>query len=71
MGWSSGTYLAGDIIAGLKDVGFDFETRSTVYRVLIPAMEQADWDTQSECEGSDPAFDAVLRELHPKWYEGE
>ena len=67
MGWASGSRLVDDVIKGLKKSALSPADREVVYRVLIPTMEDFDWDAQDDCVGSDPAFDAVLKELHPDW----
>jgi hypothetical protein len=47
----------------------DAEVRQGVYAILIETFEDMDWDTQNECKGVDPAFDAALEAAHPDWYE--
>lgn len=69
MGWGSGAALMSEVIAAIKPNVADEEARKGIYRILINAFEDMDWDTQQDCEGEDPAFDAVLSELHHHWYE--
>lgn len=59
------------IITTLRDKVPQKETREEIYRAIIPAFEDHDWDTQNECEGEDPAFDSVIKELHPEWDEDD
>jgi hypothetical protein len=73
MGWASGSYIMNDIIDGMKDQ-FPYmpSTREIVYRIVIPALENGDWDTQDESMGLDPSFDVVMKDLHPDWdWDGE
>ena len=71
MGWSRGSRVMGEIITALQPHLPDDEARKGVYKILIDCFENMDWDTQNECEGEDPAFDAAMEELHPDWYEEE
>lgn len=68
MGWSSGSRLFATVIKAVKDRLPD-DKRKALYIELIGAFEDFDWDTQEECLGLDPVYDAALRELHPGWYE--
>ncbi len=67
MGWSSGSELFGEVIKAVTDRVSSVEDRKAIYKKLIPAFEDQDWDTQDECMGEDPAFDAAIKELHPTW----
>lgn len=71
MGWASGSRVMSEIIAAIQPHLPDENARKEVYKILINVFEDDDWDTQDECEGEDPAFDAALAELHPDWYEEE
>lgn len=71
MGWSSGSRLMGDVIDALKDNVPEQDIRENIYAAIIPAFEDADWDTQDECMGEDDAFDAVMYDLHPDWFEDD
>jgi hypothetical protein len=68
MGWASGSSLFSEVIASIQPEIPDDEKRKTIYTKLIAAFEDSDWDTQNECLGEDPAYDAALKELHPDWY---
>jgi hypothetical protein len=57
----------GDIIESLKRHVPKEKTRIKIYKDIIGAMEDRDWDTQDECLGEDPACDKAMRELHPDW----
>jgi len=71
MGWSKGT----DIVTGLIEVLVvevpNEEARVRIYKKVIDVCEDADWDTQGECRGLDPAYDRALHELHPDWSDEE
>ena len=71
MGWSGGSEIMSKVIAALQEHMPDEKARREVYGTLIEAFEDMDWDTQGECEGVDPVFDATLRGMHPHWYEDE
>lgn len=68
MGWSSGSRLFNDLISVLQSEIQDETKRKAIYTKLIQVFEERDWDTQDECLGEDPAYDAALMELHPDWY---
>lgn len=63
MGWGSGSTLMSRIISDFQKQGIDPETRKRVYKILIPAFEAQDWDTQDDCWDEDPVFDQVLETL--------
>lgn len=62
MGWSSGSELFSEIIFSVKSEVKDNEARKRIYRHLIRAFEDQDWDTQDECCGEDDAYDAIFEE---------
>ena len=67
MGWGSGSDMMDDIIFDMKKKIKDKDIRKTIYKILIDAFENHDWDTQDDCLGSDKVFDDALKELHPDW----
>ena len=67
MGWASGTEVADIIIETVKAEVKDDATRKRIYIGMIRALEHYDWDTQDECMGTDPMFDAALHQAHPDW----
>lgn len=69
MGWASGSRLFSEVIDVVKRYVPDEDDRIDIYKGLIDAFGESDWDTQDECVGEDSAYDAALRELHPEWYE--
>jgi hypothetical protein len=72
MGWCSGAEVMSNIIMVLmKEVG-NVAQRIRIYEGIIGALENHDWDTQTDCLGEDPAFDVALEKLYPDWdWEGE
>ena len=70
MGWASGSELFSRLVKTMKKHVGDPEKRTAIYEEMIDAFEDADWDTQDECMGEDPAFDAAMKKLHPNWGEG-
>ena len=67
MGWASGSDVMSAVIYGLNKKIDDEEIRKIVYRILIDALEDQDWDTQEDNFGEDVAYDEALREAHPTW----
>jgi len=67
MGWSNGSYVMQEIIAGVVEEVREHDERKRLYIHIINALENADWDTQDECVGIDSAFDEALEELHSDW----
>ena len=69
LGWASGSRLFSSVIQSLKDAGIEESQRKTIYVAIIPAFWEHDWDTENECEGLDPAFDAAMELLWPGYFE--
>lgn len=66
MGWASGSQLAEKIIKGIKKEVKDEKTRERIYRPIIDALEEMDWDTEDEVEGIDPAWDKAMKAYRKK-----
>jgi len=60
-----------DIIQGMRQANVPYPQRREMYRILIPAMQDCDWDTEMDNLDDDPAFDAELESLHPDWFPDE
>ena len=71
MGWASGSRIFSEIIAAVKPHVADKDARKSIYRPIIEAFENDDWDTQDECLDEDEAYDEVMREIHPDWFDEE
>lgn len=59
MGWSSGSRLMSDIIDAVYSNVRDKSARAKIYEILIPAFEDFDCDTLSECTDVDEEFDRI------------
>lgn len=62
MGWGSGSAIFGEIISSLQENIPDKDVRKKIYQDIYGAFANADWDTEDECLGEDPAFDEVYYE---------
>lgn len=62
MGWSSGTDVMSNIISAVKETIADEDTRYELYKGIVSALENADWDCMDECFGEDPAYDRLAIE---------
>lgn len=71
MGWGSGSRLMREVIRGLNEQRIPETLRASFYKILIPAMRDRDWDTETECMGIDAAYDSTLREMFPDWFTEE
>ena len=60
MGWNRGSDLMDSIIRSLKYHVINPSVRKEIYKEIIEAFEDHDWDTQDECLGVDEAFDSAL-----------
>jgi len=69
MGWASGSQVMDGIIEVVQKEIKDPKVRFRLYKGIILALEEQDWDTENECEGTDDAYDKALKELHPDWYK--
>ena len=69
MGWASGSEVMDGIIEVVQKEIKDPEVRFRLYKGIIVALEDQDWDTENECEGQDDAYDKALMKLHPDWYK--
>lgn len=61
MGWSSGTDLVEKVANAIKANVADPKVRTKLYRALVAAAEDNDWDCQNEVEGIDPILDKIVR----------
>lgn len=65
MGWSSGSSLFNSVIKVIKPNIADKKKRVEIYKELIVAFVDSDWDTLDECLGADDAYDEAVDELYP------
>jgi len=71
MGWGSASGIMNTVIDVVKLHVKDREARQSIYEPIIDILEEGDWDTQDESLGLDEAFDDLMKERHPHWFEGE
>ncbi len=71
MGWASGSVIFSQIIKSVQKHVDDKEARKEIYRPIFHQFEADDWDTQDECMGKDEAYDELIKEIHPGWFEDE
>jgi hypothetical protein len=69
MGWSSGSYLMGNVIDIIRSNITSASVRTDIYIGLIREFEDMDCDTLRECMGNDRAFDEAMIELYPERME--
>lgn len=60
MGWSSGSNIAIPMVKAIRKHVVDEATRRALYETLVEALQDEDWDTQSEAACIDPVFDSVI-----------
>jgi len=70
MGWSSGSDIA-EVVIRLVRRYVPKDKRRAFFRSFVKEMYNHDWDGESDVEGRDPDFDAVLKELNPDWYDDD
>jgi hypothetical protein len=63
MSWSGGTELMQVFMRSMEQRNIEHDVRKKVYLVVIPGMQDMDWDTAYELEGIDPAYDEALAEI--------
>jgi hypothetical protein len=57
MGWSSGSFLMGQIIKSCNEVEIEDDKRYKLYKKIIEDFKNEDCDTLCECKGIDRMFD--------------
>ena len=69
MGWGSGVVVFDKIAAKVLTEDLD---RKGILETVIDALEDGDWDTQSDSDYYDhPLVQEVLKERHPNWFREE
>jgi hypothetical protein len=70
MGWCSATSIFDSVCEGL--LSDQPKSKKEVLKELIVALEDGDWDCQTESEFYDnPLVQEVMRELHPHWFDDD
>lgn len=67
MGWSSGLYVATDVLSAVEKHVPPGQMQEDLLRDLFFALERADWDTQDEVAELSPLAYKVLKRMHPEW----
>jgi hypothetical protein len=68
MGWCSATYIFDEIVKALKDGG----DKKEAIKQLIIALEDEDWDCQSDSVyWDDEEVKSIFKEMHPDWFKEE
>lgn len=62
MGWSSGSEIMQAVIKVVKKEVPDSSQRTRIYKPILEAMENHDWDCQNEVMEIDPAFDKLIEQ---------
>lgn len=72
MSWHSGSDIMEAIVkSALKNIP-DENVRRELYRDVMPALENQDWNDHPDLFGMDPIFDKVVRERHgDRWSDDE
>lgn len=66
MGWCSATIIFDKVVGALLD---DKDKKEAI-KALIEALEDNDWDCQSDSDYFDhPLIKEIFKELHPSWFE--
>ena len=69
MGWGGGTHIADAMVHSIEDKVPLKHIRVAIYKDLIAALENLDWDRQTECIGISDSFDEALKESYPVWFD--
>lgn len=73
MSWSGGYEILNKFKNKLKHIVKDRSTRKEVYKLLISALEDEDWDCGDFDMATkyDSAILEAMKELHPNWFTDE
>jgi len=72
MGWHSGSLVMEAVVkSALKHVT-DENVRRDIYRDVMPALEDQDWNDHPDVFGLDRVYDEVVRERHgDRWSDDD
>jgi len=70
MGWADGSRVMNEIIDAVKANVPDPEVRKRIYRPIYGVLRDQDWDTVDESLFIDRAFNAVVAEDDPEYFDG-
>lgn len=61
MGWSGGCYIMDRVIVAMRKHVADPKAREAVYREVIAALRDSDWDTEDDVAAKDPAYTRAMK----------
>lgn len=72
MGWCSGTDIFDSVVCAVLKMSIPIPDQKKIIHVLMDAMQDKDWDCQSDSMYYDHPFvrEAYFDLLHPDWKEG-
>jgi hypothetical protein len=47
----------------------DKGTRKQIYGTVVDELLAYDWDDESDCMGQDVAYDELIKDRHPSWFD--
>ena len=72
MGWCGGTEIFDKLVGKILDIKADDDTKINLIRILVVALEDQDWDCQSDSDYYDnPLVYFAFTEIHPDWNTAE
>jgi hypothetical protein len=69
MSWGGGTDVMTELIDALFEARVLSDQRKLIYRQMLKALADLDWDGELECFGIDVIFDETVEEMHPEWFD--
>ena len=70
MGWCSATMIFDAVCSAVLEEG-EIDKKEII-AIVANALEDGNWDCQSDSAYyEDPIVQAVMREMHPRWFEDE
>lgn len=68
MGWCSGTGVFDPVCKAILELDLDKKQKTKLITVLAKALEEMDWDCQSESDfWEHPLVREVMKKLHKDW----
>jgi hypothetical protein len=70
MGWSGGVDVFDNVAGEIIAQNIDEDSAFAVLDALIDALEDQDWDTESDSEYyNHPLIKLVFKKRHPDWFD--
>ena len=63
MGWANGSKIVRAVVDGMNDAGVTKAQRPFIFRRLVLALRDEDWDTEDEIAGLDESLDFIIEGL--------